>query len=357
MTAKKNLPDADRPTTLKMLAEYLDLSPATVSIVLNNSPVASSIPAATKQRVHAAAKKFDYRPNLHARMLRSRITHTIGIIAPELSEGYFTGVMLGVEQYLLQEGFLYFTASHLGQSDLKDEYQELLMRRRVDGFLLVNTQLSLNVPVPVVGISSRSSDPAVTNVVLDHNAAARLALRHLYDLDHRRIAFMKGQRYSLDSESRWQSIAAIAQEIGITVHPELCIFLEENVWSPALGYPPVRNLLSRTRDFTALFCFNDTSAIGAIRAIQDAGLACPHDISVVGFDDIIVAEYFNPRLTTVRQPLYKMGSAAAELLVKRILAPEEPYPHDVCFEPELIVRESTIGVHQPSPRRLSQGKR
>jgi LacI family transcriptional regulator len=357
MTAKKNLPDADRPTTLKMLAEYLDLSPATVSIVLNNSPVASSIPAATKQRVHAAAKKFDYRPNLHARMLRSRLTHTIGIIAPELSEGYFTGVMLGVEQYLLQEGFLYFTASHLGQRDLKDEYQELLMRRRVDGFLLVNTQLSLNVPVPVVGISSHSSDPAVTNVVLDHNAAARLALRHLYDLGHRRIAFMKGQRYSLDSESRWQSIAAIAQEIGITVHPELCIFLEENVWSPALGYPPLRDLLSRTRDFTALFCFNDTSAIGAIRAIQDAGLACPHDISVIGFDDIIVAEYFNPRLTTVRQPLYKMGSAAAELLVKRILAPEEPYPHDVCFEPELIVRESTIGVHQPSPRRLSQGKR
>jgi LacI family transcriptional regulator len=193
--------------------------------------------------------------------------------------------------------------------------------------------------------------------MLDHNAAARLALRHLYDLGHRRIAFMKGQRYSLDSESRWQSIAAIAQEIGITVRPELCIFLEENVWSPALGYPPVRDLLSRTRDFTALFCFNDTSAIGAVRAIQDAGLTCPHDISVIGFDDIIVAEYFNPRLTTVHQPLYKMGSAAAELLVKRIIAPEEPYPHDVCFELELIVRESTIGLHQPSLPRLSQGKR
>jgi LacI family transcriptional regulator len=357
MTGKKNLPDPDRPATLKILAEYLALSPATVSIVLNNSPVATSIPAATKQRVHAAAKKFDYRPNLHARMLRSRLTHTIGIIAPELSEGYFTGVMLGVEQYLLQEGFLYFTVSHLGQPDLKDEYQELLMRRRVDGFLLVNTQLSLKVPVPVVGISSHSATPGVTNVMLDHNAAARMALRHLYDLGHRRIAFMKGQRYSQDTESRWQSIVAIAHEIGIIVHPELCIFLEENVWSPKLGYPPVRDLLSRTRDFTALFCFNDTSAIGAIRAIQDAGLTCPHDISVIGFDDIIVAEYFNPRLTTVRQPLYKMGSAAAELLVKRILSPDEPYPHDVCFEPELIVRESTTGVHEASPPRPSRGKR
>jgi DNA-binding LacI/PurR family transcriptional regulator len=357
MTGKKQAPETNRPATLKMLAEYLDLSPATVSIVLNNSPVATSIPAATKQRVHAAAKKFDYRPNLHARMLRSRLTNTIGIIAPEISEGYFTGVMLGVEQHLLQDGFLYFTVSHLGQPDLKDEYQELLMRRRVDGFLLVNTQLSLNVPTPVVGISSHSKAPGVTNVMLDHNAAARLALRHLYDLGHRRIAFMKGQRYSLDSEARWQPIVAIAQEFGIVVHPELCIFLEENVWSPALGYTPVRNLLSRTRDFTALFCFNDTSALGAIRAIQDAGLACPHDISVIGFDDIIVAEYFNPRLTTVRQPLYKMGSAAAELLIKRILSPDEPYPHDVCFEPELIVRESTMAVHEASPPRPSRGQR
>jgi LacI family transcriptional regulator len=357
MTGKKKASETDRPATLKMLAEYLDLSPATVSIVLNNSPVATSIPTATKQRIHAAAKKFDYRPNLHARMLRSRLTNTIGIIAPELSEGYFTGVMLGVEQSLLQDGFLYFTVSHLGQPDLKYEYQELLMRRRVDGFLLVNTQLSVNVPTPVVGISSHSKAPGVTNVMLDHKAAARMALRHLYDLGHRRIAFMKGQRYSLDSEARWHPIVAIAQEFGIILHPELCIFLEENIWSPALGYTPVRNLLSRTRDFTALFCFNDTSALGAIRAIQDAGLACPHDISVIGFDDIIVAEYFNPRLTTVRQPLHKMGSAAAELLIKRILSPDEPYPHDVCFEPELIVRESTMSVHEASPPRPSRGKR
>jgi LacI family transcriptional regulator len=105
-------------------------------------------------------------------MLRSRLTNTIGIIAPELSQGYFTGVMLGVEQYLLQEGFLYFTVSHLGQPDLKDEYQELLMRHRVDGFLLVNTQLSLNIPMPVVGICSHSRDPSITNIMLDHNAAS-----------------------------------------------------------------------------------------------------------------------------------------------------------------------------------------
>jgi DNA-binding LacI/PurR family transcriptional regulator len=353
---KKNTPDVAKPVTLKTLAEYLDLSPATISIVLNDSPFAKSISPATRERVQAAAKKFEYRPNLHARMLRTRITNTIGVIVPELSEGYFTGVMLGVEEYLLQEGFLYFTVSHLGRNDLRDEYQELLMSRRVDGFLLVNTELSLNVPLPVVGVSSHSKAPGVSNMMLDHNFAASKALRHLYDLGHRKIAFMKGQRYSLDSEARWEAIVRIAKELGIAIRPELCIYLEKNLWSPELGYPPMRELLSRTHDFTAMFCFNDTAAIGAIRAIEDVGLNCPRDISVIGFDDIIVAEYFNPRLTTVRQPLHKMGWTAAQLLIKRIQFPDEPYPHEVWFEPELVVRESTASIHQVPPSRPKQDK-
>ncbi len=351
----KSVSESDRPATLKTLANYLDLSVATVSIVLNNSPFAESIAAATRQRVHAAAKKFNYRPNPHARMLRSRLTNTIGVIVPELSEGYVTGVMLGVEQYLLQEGFLSFTVSHLGQTDLRDDYQEILMRRRVDGLLLINTALSINIPLPVVGISIHSDIPSVTNVMLDHTSAARLALRHLYDLGHRRIAFMKGQRYSLDSAARWESIVTIAKEIGITVYPELCIYLEKNIWSPELGYPPIRDLLARTRDFTAIFCFNDTSAIGAIRAIEDAGLKCPRDISVIGFDDIIIADYFNPRLTTVRQPLHRMGTEATRLLVQRIQTPEQPFPREIWFEPELIVRESTMAV--PSAPKSKRGKR
>ena len=351
---KDNKPDAGKPVTLKTLAEYLDLSPATISIVLNNSPVAKSISPATRERVLEAAKKFEYRPNLHARMLRTRLTNTIGVIVPELSEGYFTGVMLGVEQYLLQEGCLYFTVSHLGRADLREEYQELLMSRRVDGFLLVNTELSVNVSPPVVGVSSHSKEPGISNILLDHNVAAKKALQHLYELGHRKIAFMKGQRYSLDSEARWESILSIAKELDITIRPELCIYLEKNLWSPELGYQPMRELLARTRDFTAMFCFNDTAAIGAIRAIQDVGLSCPRDISVIGFDDIIVAEYFNPRLTTVRQPLHKMGWTAAQMLIKRIQCPELTYPHEVWFEPELVVRESTASIQntsQPSSRR------
>lgn len=353
---KKNIPDTGKPVTLKILAEYLDLSPATVSIVLNNSPVAGSISPETRQRVLAAAKKFEYRPNLHARMLRTRLTNTVGVVVPELSEGYFTGLMLGVEQYLLQAGYLYFTVSHLCRPDLLEEYPELLINRAVDGLLLVNTELRKRVPLPAVGVSSHIKTPGVTNIVLDHDRATHLALRHLYELGHRRIAFMKGQQFSLDSESRWQSINAVARELGIAVRPELCIYLEKNSWSPDLGYPPVRELLSRTRDFTAIFCFNDTSAIGAIRAIQDAGLSCPGDISVIGFDDIMVAPYTSPRLTTVRQPLHKMGVAAAELLIQRIQAPSQPYPDTVWFDPELVVRESTAAASKSRPNRASKSR-
>lgn len=348
---KKTPPEAAKPVTLKTLAEYLDLSPATVSIVLNNSPVAKSISPATRQRVEAAAAKFKYRANVHARMLRTRLSNTVGIMVPELSEGYFTTVMLGVEQYLLQEGYLSYTVSHLYRQDLIDEYPQLLMDRSIDGLLLVNTELRHQLPIPAVGISSHGKMSGVTNVELDHTRAASKALRHLYDLGHRKIAFMKGQPFVPDTELRWKAILAAARELDITVRPELCLYLEERSLSAELGYAPTRQLLARTRDFSAIFCFNDLAAIGAIRAIEDIGLHCPADISVIGFDDISAARFYNPRLTTVSQPLYKMGWTAAQLLIKRIQTPTEPYPDVVPFDPELVVRESTAGVHKPPTER------
>jgi DNA-binding LacI/PurR family transcriptional regulator len=166
--------------------------------------------------------------------------------------------------------------------------------------------------------------------MLDHNVTARMALRHLYDLGHRRIAFMKGQRYSLDSESRWQSIAAIAREIGIIVRPELCIFLEENLWSPpSATFPCAISFLHPRLHRPLLLQRHLRHRRHPRHSGRRPRMSARH--SVIGFDDIIVAEYFNLRLTTVRQPLYKMGSAAAELLIKRIQSPDEPYPHDVCF--------------------------
>jgi LacI family transcriptional regulator len=341
MTTRKATTEGPKPVNLKILAEYLGLSPATVSLVMNNAPGVAAISPPTRHRVLEAAKLLDYRPNPIARSLRTRNTFTVGVIVPEFSEGYFTMLMNVIEENLLQSGYLHFVVSHQGKPDLIDEYPRLLTKRSVDGFLLVNTSLNEAVSVPVVSVSGHKKLKGTTNIMLDHDRAALLALKHLYDLGHRRIAFMKGQRQVSDSDSRWDGILAMAKRIGLTIYPELCVYLKTNAWSPKLGYPIVCDLLARTRDFTAIFCFNDLAAIGAIRAIADAGLRCPDDISVIGFDDIPSAAYHVPRLTTVRQPLHRMGEMAVQTLLKRIQSPDEAYPETIIFEPELIVGEST----------------
>lgn len=348
MTKRKAHPVESRPVNLKVLAEYLGLSPATISLVMNNAPGVAAISAATRQRVLEAAKRLDYRPNPIARSLRLRQSFTVGVIVPEFSEGYFTMLMNGIEERLLQSGYLHFVVSHQCKPDLIEEYPRLLAKRSVEGYLLVNSSLNEELRVPVVTISGHKKLPGNTNIVMDHDLAAMLALKHLYDLGHRRIAFMKGPKYALDSDARWEGIMNMARRIGLAIHPELCIYLEANLWSPELGYPIIRDLLQRTRDFTAIFCFNDHAAIGAIRAIVDCGLRCPHDISVIGFDDISSAAYQTPRLTTVRQPLRRMAETAVETLLRRIESPQSDYPESILFEPELMVRESTT-----APRDLS----
>jgi DNA-binding LacI/PurR family transcriptional regulator len=341
MPTRKSTSESPKPVNLKVLAEYLSLSPATISLVMNNAPGASAIAATTRHRVLEAAKLLNYRPNPIARSLRTRQTYTVGVIVPEFSEGYFTMLMNGIEEHLLQSGYLHFVVSHQGKPDLIDEYPRLLTERSVDGFLLVNTGLNEELVPPVVSISGHEKIKGNTNIMLDHDRAALLALKHLYDLGHRRIAFMKGQDQVSDSNFRWEGIRTMAQRVGLKIYPELCVYLETNSWSPELGYPITRDLLARTRDFTAIFCFNDIAAIGAMRAICDAGLRCPDDISVIGFDDISSAAYQIPRLTTVRQPLRRMGEIAVQTLLKRIQAPNEAYPEIIMFEPELMVREST----------------
>lgn len=341
MAAKPKTPVKGQPVSLKSLAEYLNLSPATVSLVMNNAPAVKSIPEVTRQRVKEAAKKFNYRPNIFARSLRTRQSFSIGIVIPEPAEGFLPMIMKGIEQPLVQAGYFFLLASHLWRPDLMEEYPRLLIKRAVDGLMLVNTPLLEESSLPVVAIPGSKKMPGVTNIVLDHEQATMLALKHLYDLGHRRIAFMKGPSFTLDTAARFAGSMKAANELGLPVLPELCINFEASEMAPDMGYPVVRNLLSRTRDFTALICFNDTTAIGAIRAMRDTGLRCPEDISVIGFDDILSAAYLTPSLTTIRQPLRQMGETAAELLLRRIADPTAPYPGEIMLRPELVVREST----------------
>lgn len=337
-----------RPISLKVLGDYLDLSPATISLVLNNAPGVRSIPQETRDRVLAAAKKFDYRPSFYARSLRRRQSFSIGVLVPELSDGYSVLVMNGIEEVLIEEGYFYFTASHRRKADLIEEYPRMLMDRSVEGFIAIDTALQHSLPLPVVAVAGHRKIEGVTNILLDHRRAAELALRHLWQLGHRQIAFMRGQTFSSDSDDRWKSLMAVAKELELEVDPELVVRLEVNVSSPELGYPVIQQLLTQKRLFTALVSFNDIAAIGAIRALRDHGLRVPEDISIIGFDDIQGAAYHNPSLTTIRQPLNSMGNTAARTLLQRLRG-QKDYPDQIAIVPELIIRESTI---PPNPRRV-----
>jgi DNA-binding LacI/PurR family transcriptional regulator len=337
----KTKPPEDGPINLKQLSQLLHLSQTTISLVLNDSPAAKSIPQHTRERVFAAARKFHYRPNYFARSLRRSRSMSVGVIAPDLSEGYFTLVMRGVEEALLHSHYFYFTANHYWDPELMQQYPRLLMERAVDGFLLLNTPATVQTPLPVVSISAHNKVAGVSDIVLDHNKAAELALTHLHQLGHRKIAFMRGPEIIPDTEYRWAGILEAARRLKIAVRPELCLQLGADNTSPEFGYLPMKTLLEKRRDFTAIFCFNDIAAIGVIRAIYDAGLRVPQDISVVGFDDILSAAYQRPSLTTVRQPLREMGNKGAQMLLDMIANPEAQTIAETVMQPELIVREST----------------
>lgn len=340
-------PRPGQPISLKTLGEYLNLSPATISLVLNNAPGVRSIPQETRDRVVEAAAKFDYRPSFYARSLRKRQSFSIGVLVPELSDSYATQVLAGVEEFLMEEGYFYLTASHRRKPDLIEEYPRLLMERSVEGFIVIDTILEKCLSLPVVVVAGHRKLEGVTNVVLDQKRAAELALRHLYQLGHRKLAFMRGGSHSSDADDRWNCLMAVARDLKLVIAPENAVQLELRVSTPELGFAPANELITRGGDFTALVAFNDISAIGAIRAFMNHGHRVPEDISVVGFDDIQGAAFHNPSLTTIRQPLQQMGTVAARILLQRIRG-QATFPDVVPIHPELVIRESTC---PPNPKR------
>jgi DNA-binding LacI/PurR family transcriptional regulator len=340
----RTTPSNIRPASQKEIAQALGLNPATVSVVLNDTP-GRSIPQATRDRIKAAAVRMGYMPNLLARSLRSRKTHTIGILVPELGDGYHTQVMGGVGDFLMREGYFYFTVHHRHRPELIQEYIQMLLGRGAEALIAIDTKLESQLPVPVAVVAGHRQIAGVTNIQIDHKIAAQLSLRHLYDLGHRKIAFIRGQPFSSDSTNRWNSTLQVAKQLGLVMDPELIAQLDRDITSPELGYPVVRQLLSTGKRFTAIVSFNDMTAIGAMRCLMDAGLRVPDDVSIIGFDDIKLSAHTSPSLTTVRQPLADMGMIAAKTVLERLHG--SPFLKRVVIEPELVIREST----GPAPRR------
>jgi DNA-binding LacI/PurR family transcriptional regulator len=340
----------NRHVTLDMVAARVGLTKGTCSAVLNKSAASRSVPVHTQERILAAARELNYRPSFYARNLGVKRTFMIGVVTQEIGDFYGSPIISGIERYLRQKNFFFLTVAHRHDRTLLETYSHLLLDRGVEGFITIDTFIDHPLPLPTVAIPGHRRVEGVTNIVLDHRKGAWLALKHLVDLGHKEIALMKGSDISPDSEDRWKAIRQVAEELGIRIQADLIVQLEGDDATPQLGYPFAEELLARKRPFTALFAYNDISAIGSIRAFQDAGLRVPEEVSVVGFDDIKIAVHNNPSLTTVRQPLQRMGEIAARTLLNRI-EEHEDWVAEIAIEPELVVRNSTARAISGGPTR------
>lgn len=350
-----------RAVSLSTLAAHLKLSPAAISRVLNGVPAARSIPKVTQDRIFAAAQELNYRPNVLARSLRRGHSMTVGVLVPEISEGYVTLVLAGLEQGLQKAGYTFVLCSHHHSATAVEQAQTMMVERAVDGLVAIDTTLVQHGLLPTVTVSCPDPTGKAVDIVLDHRRGAELAIDHLYGLGHRRIAVINGQGFSSDTEPRWTATREAAGRAGVRLDPRAVVSLEGDAPTHEPGYRATRRLLDSGAAFTALLAFNDVSAIGAVRALREAGMRVPEDVSVVGFDDVQSAAFQNPALTTVRQPLASMGLKAAETIILAIRQAGEPQAEDaapryagvepgrmqpVVMEPELVVRESTGCVEE-----------
>lgn len=338
------------------MAKESGFSSATVSIVLNNAPLARYIPEATKKRIERAAKKLGYRPNLFARTLRNRRTHTVGVMASDMTDPYCTSILRGIEDALYQASFLpIFTDAH-NQRSRFERYLEMLLDRRVEALIVIAGWLFIdievlgdlkknNIPTAMIGYELEAG--SINSVTVDNELGARMAIEHLYSLGHREIAFLRGPRHITDTGPRWKGVCGFAESHGLAIDPQLVLNLPgsgDPLSSFDAGFNLTEELVRKGRRFTALMAFDDLTAMGAVRALTKHGIEVPGQCSVIGFDDIAHSKFLTPALTTVRQPMAEMGKLAVTMIAEGIKATQEKRKIAAMHRkllPELVVRDST----------------
>ncbi len=339
--------------TIREVAGESGFSVTTVSMVLNNGAGVDRISQRTRNRIWEVARQLGYRPNLHARSLRSNRSQTLGVMVFDLTDPYCTQILRGIQNHIRPSGLFPIV------TDLQDDRSQfqtcldMLLGRRVEGIISIANPLYLDSKllsefsdrkIPAVVIGRELSNVPVSSVVVDNAVGTRLAIQHLYDLGHSKMAFIKGPDILVDSIQRWQGLESFAAEVGLELDPELIVQIQGRNSTFREAYELTEELLRRPSRFTALITFDDLSACAAIRALSKAGKRVPEDCSVVGFDDIPSAAFYNPPLTTIQQQLEMQGSLGAEIVEQLIRAAAEErsmLPKHRKVVPKLVVRDST----------------
>jgi LacI family transcriptional regulator len=345
--------------TIRDVAKESGFSSTTVSIVLNDAPLARYIPPVTKKRIERAAEKLGYRPNQFARSLRSKRSHTVGVMVFDMTDPYCTLVLRGIENTLYQASYLPILTDVHNERSRFERYLEMLLDRRIEGLVVVANWLFLDLnlladleksSIPTALIACELKGDSMSSVIVDNELGGYLALEHLYNLGHRKVAIIRGPKTLADSSPRWRGIRKCAKACALELDSRLVVDLPEScdpLSSFEMGQKLTENLIKQKRPFTALLAFDDMTAFGAIRGLTKAGLRVPEQCSVIGFDDVAASALCTPPLTTVRQPMEAMGADAVGIVLEGIncvLEKREVTAHHRKVSPELVVRESTRGL-------------
>ena len=345
--------------TIRDVAKESGFSSTTVSIVLNNAPLARYIPPATKKRIERAAQKLGYRPNQFARSLRSKRSHTVGVMVFDMTDPFCTMILRGIENTLYQASYLPILTDVHNERSRFERYLEMLLDRRIEALIVIANWVVLDInllgdleksSIPTAMIGCEMNTDSISTVIVDNEVGGQLALEHLHSLGHRKIAFIRGPKSITDSSPRWRGIRNCAKECNLELDQRLVMDMPESrdpISSFESGYKLTEELIRQKRPFSAVIAFDDMSAFGAIRALSKAGIRVPEQCSVIGFDDVATSAIYTPSLTTVRQPMEAMGTSSVGIVldgINAVLEKREIAPTHRKVAPELVVRESTRSV-------------
>ena len=333
--------------TIRDVAKRAGVAPITVSRVINNSGYVS---AETRVRVEAAVDELGYVPNRLARSLRLNRTNTLALVVTDITNPFWTTVVRGVEDAANDAGFTVILCNTDESETKQDAYLQVLLQKRVDGILFVPASSAAEPVefvqkqgVPIVVLDRRVPDARVDVVRGDSEGGAYLLVRHLLDLGHRRIAALSGPKTVSTSVERVSGYRRALQEAGLDEGAEQIYYGQ---FTQRFGYQATQEAFERTPKPTALFAANNFIAIGALRALGDAGLRVPEDTSLVSFDDLTSELVIDPFLTVADQPAYEMGQLAAELLIARLSGSAANGYKEIVLPTEMIVRRSSRPLNE-----------
>lgn len=342
--------------TLLDVARACGYSVSTVSIVLSEAPLSQNVAEKTRAKIRETAKQLGYHPDAFARSLRRRRSQTIGVLAYDLSDPFCIPIVQGIQSGLQPANYLPLLMDAQTHRKLFDSYLKMILERRTEGVVVIaswvfeETNLLGDIEknnVPIVILGRDLTKRKISSLCIDNKAGGALALRHLHELGHRRIAFIRGPEELFDSEPRWAGVETAAADSGIEMDSRLVFELPSLVDPKSgfeSGYRLAKEMLATGLQFTAVLAFDDLTALGVVRGLTEAGVRVPQDCSVIGFDDVLPATVATPGITTIHQPLKEMGLRAAQWVLRAIDAREggKVLPMESHHAmPELVVRGST----------------